>query len=142
MHCSVAETSRAGSVGDVDLRQETDRVRTDRVRKGRGVNAAEDADLRSEGDRAAAAATRRPPTRGVSCGGASPRARCFFAGGAGCVFLGRRRKEPATGGPRPAGGGERRAAGQVWGGAGGGCGGDRPASVRVREGSRVPRCVE
>ena len=58
------------------------------------------------------------------------------------MFLGRRRKEPATGGPRPAGGGERRAAGQVWGGAGGGRGGDRPASVRVREGSRVPGCVE
>lgn len=31
---------------------------------------------------------------------------------------------------------------QVWGGAGGGRGGDRPASVRVREGSRVPGCVE
>lgn len=41
---------------------------------------------------------RGPPTRGVSYGGASPRARCFFAGGAGRVFLGRRRKEPATGG--------------------------------------------
>jgi len=31
---------------------------------------------------------------------------------------------------------------QVWGGAGGGRGGDRPASERVREGSRVPGCVE
>ena len=46
-------------------------MRTDRVRKGRGVNAAEDADLHSEGDRAVAAATRCPqracsPTRGRS----------------------------------------------------------------------------
>jgi len=31
---------------------------------------------------------------------------------------------------------------QVWGGAGGGRGGDRLASERVREGSRVPGCVE
>jgi len=77
-----------------------------------------------------------------SATGGPPLALAAFAGGAGRVFLGRRRKEPATGGPRPAGGGERRAAGQVWGGAGSGRGGDRPASVRVREGSRVPGCVE
>ena len=101
--------------------------------------------LRRSGQEKKAGETASPPPTLLPvgrCRGASPRARCFFAGGAGRVFLGRRLKEPAAGGPRPAGGGERRAAGQVWGGAGGGRGGDRPASERVREGSRVPGCVE